>query len=53
MLTEECGICGATVPYSNTVHILIHTKSEAGVVDHYICQQCYERDIEELFDLSP
>lgn len=48
--TEQCGICGAVVPYSETVHVTIHTKSEAGVVDDYICRSCYEADLAEYFE---
>lgn len=49
MLTEECRICDATVPYDNTIHLLIHTKSDAGVVDYYICKPCYNDEIQPLF----
>lgn len=50
MPTEECGICDRTVPFDNTVHVLIHTKSEAGVWDSYVCRPCYEAEIEPLFE---
>ena len=50
MSTEPCGICEATVPYSDTVHVTIHTKSDAGVVDDYVCRSCYEAHLQEYFE---
>lgn len=47
---ETCGVCGEQVPFSNTVHILVHTKSDAGVIDQYICRDCYEAEIAPLFE---
>ncbi|MFB6114213.1 MAG: hypothetical protein ABEJ58_08965 [Halodesulfurarchaeum sp.] len=52
MNTEECGICHETVSFSDTVHVLIHTKSERGVVDFYVCRSCYEEDLDPLFDIE-
>lgn len=49
-MPEECGICGTEVPYGVTVHALIHTKSEEGVVDYYVCRPCYEERLEPLFE---
>lgn len=49
MATEQCAICGETVPFSGTVHLLIHTNAEAGVVDYYACRGCYEEHLEPLF----
>ena len=49
MSTENCGICGAVVPYSDTVHVTVHTKSESGVVDDYVCRNCYEEHLAEYF----
>ena len=49
MSTEGCGICGHTVPFSDTVHVLVHTRSDEGVVDYYVCRSCYETDLEPLF----
>lgn len=53
MLTEACRICDADVPYSHTVHLLLHTKSDAGVVDYYICQSCYETKLKPLLTADP
>lgn len=54
MAEEVCGVCGKEVPFSTTVHILIHTRSDAGVVDYFVCRSCYEADIEPLFaDATP
>ena len=50
MALETCGVCGEQVPFENTVHVLVHTKSDAGVIDHYVCRDCYECDLEPLFD---
>lgn len=50
MSTEPCGICGAVVPYKDTVHVTIHTKSDAGVVDDFICRSCYEAEFQEFFE---
>lgn len=50
MTTERCGICEATVPYSDAVHLTVHTKSDAGVVDDYICRDCYEEHLAAIFE---
>lgn len=50
MTTEPCRICEAVVPFDDTVHLTIHTNSEAGVVDYYVCRACFESDLEDLFD---
>lgn len=49
MPTEHCGICGTPVPFSETVHVLIHTRTEEGVVDHYVCRGCYEAEVAPAF----
>lgn len=49
MPTEKCGICNGTVSFSETVHMLIHTKTDEGVVDYYICRSCYEEKVAPLF----
>ena len=48
-MPEECSVCGREVPYSLSVHVLIHTNSEEGVVDHDICRHCYEEKLAPLF----
>lgn len=50
MSSEGCRVCGAEVPFSATVHLLIHTRGEAGVVDYYVCRPCYEAELEPLFE---
>jgi hypothetical protein len=50
MASEQCGVCEAVVPYSDTVHVTVHTKSEAGVVDAYICRDCYEDRLEGFLE---
>jgi len=46
---EDCGVCGRTVPYSLTAHVLVHPNTDAGVVDTYICRDCYEAHLDPLF----
>lgn len=53
MTTEPCRICGAVVPFDDTVHLTIHTKSEDGVVDYYVCRDCFEGELAGLFDREP
>ena len=48
--TEGCPVCGAEVPFSATVHVLIHTRTDEGVVDYYVCRDCYESSLEPLFE---
>lgn len=50
MTTEPCRICEAVVPYDDTVHMTIHTGGEAGVVDYYVCRDCFESEFEDLFE---
>lgn len=50
MTTEPCRICEAVVPFDDTVHMTIHTKSADGVVDYYVCRNCFESELEGLFD---
>jgi hypothetical protein len=49
-MTEACSVCGATVPFADTVHVLVHTQSETGVVDHYVCRNCYEMELAPRFE---
>ena len=53
MATETCKLCEAVVPYSEAVHLTIHTKSEAGVVDGYLCPDCYNEALSGVFDSEP
>jgi hypothetical protein len=50
MTTETCAACEAVVPYSDAVHVTVHTKSEAGVVDAFVCRDCYEAELAEVFE---
>lgn len=50
MSSEACSICNKAVPFSHTVHTMIHTRSDAGIVDYYICRDCYEDELVPLFD---
>lgn len=50
MATEPCSICETVVPYSDTVHVTIHTKGDAGVVDEFVCRTCYEEEFQEFFE---
>ncbi|MEF8851317.1 MAG: hypothetical protein V5A28_02705 [Haloarculaceae archaeon] len=49
-MTEQCSVCGGRVPFSGTVHVLVHTQSDEGVVDYYVCRSCYEAELAPLFD---
>lgn len=53
MSTEACGVCNETVSFSDTVHVLIHTKTDQGVVDYYVCRHCYDENLAPLFDAGP
>lgn len=47
---ETCGVCGTAVSVTHAVHATIHTKTDAGVVDYYLCPQCYEDRVAPLFE---
>lgn len=49
MATETCGVCGEAVPFSMTVHVVLHVE-EGEVKDHFVCRDCYESEIEPLFE---
>lgn len=49
MSGETCGVCGEDVPFSITVHVLVHTRSDEGVVDYYVCRSCYDDRVAPLF----
>jgi len=49
-MPEQCGICGETVPFSATVHMMVHTKSDDGVIDQYICRRCYDDRVASLVE---
>ncbi|QLD85482.1 hypothetical protein HWV23_07000 [Natronomonas halophila] len=50
MAVEACGLCEREVPFDETVHVLVHTHGESGVVDRYVCRACYERELEPVFE---
>ncbi|QSG07025.1 hypothetical protein [Halapricum desulfuricans] len=50
MALETCGSCGEQVPFADTVHVLVHTKGEDGVVDAYVCRECYERHLQPIVE---
>lgn len=49
MATEECAICGESVPFATTTHVLVNPKHVEGVADHYVCRPCYDEHLEGLF----
>lgn len=50
MSSEYCPMCENDVPFSDTIHLLIHTRDEdTGIIDHYICRTCYEEQLFPLF----
>ena len=50
MTGEPCRICEAVVSFSDTVHVLLNPRGEEGVVDYYVCRNCYEERLVPLFD---
>lgn len=48
MLTESCVACGADVPLSAAVHLLVNPKDGSDVTDGYLCRSCYEEHVEPL-----
>jgi len=50
MATETCLICGDEVAFSDTVHLMVHTNSEEGVLDAYVCRTCYESELAPYFE---
>lgn len=53
MPTEQCGICTKEVFFADTVHVLVHTRTEEGVVDYYVCRECYEAELAPVFAAAP
>jgi len=50
MSSETCAVCGGQFPFDSTVHLLVHTNSEDGAFDYYVCRQCYEERVAPLVD---
>ncbi|WP_436929439.1 hypothetical protein [Halosimplex halobium] len=46
-VTEECAVCGATVPFGASVHVLVNPPDEE-TFDRYVCRSCYEAELEPL-----
>lgn len=42
--------CGETVPFSETAHVLVHTGTDDGVEDYYVCRPCYEDGLAPAFE---
>lgn len=53
MLDERCPVCKNKASFSDTVHLLIHTHTDVGVIDHYVCRNCFEEHIEPVFETEP
>lgn len=51
-MEEDCSICGTTVPFSVTTHVMLNPSGEEGVSDWYVCQSCYEEHLEGLFSTA-
>lgn len=49
---EPCRICEAVVSFSDTVHVMMNPRGEEGVVDYYVCRDCYDGRLAPLFDSS-
>lgn len=50
MSPETCAVCGGTVPFAGTVHVLVHPNTDEGPLDHYVCRACYEEELAPLFE---
>jgi len=40
------------VSFSDTVHVLLNPRGDEGVVDYYVCRNCYEEELAPLFQSS-
>ena len=50
MSGERCAVCGDTVPFEATAHVVLNAMHVEGVDDHYVCRACYEEHFEDLFE---
>ena len=48
-MQEDCRVCGTTVPYGVTTHVVLNPAAEEGVRDGYVCADCYEAHFAGLF----
>jgi len=47
-VTETCPVCGEAVPVRHAVHVTVNTKTDAGVLDQYVCRSCYRAELAPL-----
>ncbi|HKJ58475.1 MAG TPA: hypothetical protein VKA37_04540 [Halobacteriales archaeon] len=40
------------VSFSDTVHVLLNPRGDEGVVDYYVCRNCYDEELAPLFQSS-
>jgi len=45
---ETCPVCGETVAVRNAVHVTVNTKTDAGILDEYVCRSCYRAELAPL-----
>lgn len=50
MTAEDCAVCGARVPFEDTVHVLVHPHDGEGVIDAYLCRDCHEEHLAGLLE---
>jgi hypothetical protein len=50
MAVETCAVCASEIPFEETVHVLVHTHGNAGVIDRYVCRSCYESELGPLLE---
>ena len=48
-MQEDCAVCGTTVPFSVTTHVMLNPAGDEPVSDYYVCNGCYEAHLEGLF----
>ena len=51
-MQEDCAVCGTTVPFSVTTHVMLNPADEEGVRDYYVCKDCYEAHLAGLFEAA-
>lgn len=48
---EDCTVCGARVPFADTVHLLVNThEDDVDVLDRYLCRDCYGEHLAALVE---
>lgn len=48
-MPEQCAICRGEFAFADMVHLLIHTQSEEGILDRFVCRRCYQEEIAQSF----